>query len=571
MSSPINRDLLQKYVRYDLRNSTWTSGLPEQMPGDILNFAIRCQVKDVNKKADNGSRNPEHVANAYANWRGIQCSLSFLNLDGCKDLVRRVRDLMAFWLPPITDEVLEDIRDLCFFGPGTHFSAKRPHEKSLQYKLGGPQTCAFNTRQLLPLLLPENWVRRMGDLPINYVRGNRIAHVPKDVKRVRQIAVEPSLNVYVQKGIGSYLTKVLRERGIADLETGQQKHRALVQEKWSSIATIDLKDASDRLSCTLIKAILPSDWYALLNAARCIMTYAGDYKSWVLTETFSSQGNAFTFPLETMVFKAIALSVVPTHSWDGVSVYGDDIIVPIDHGFGVIDALEKLGFVINVEKSFLGVHHGILRDFRESCGCDTIRGFDVRPVFYRKDAACEGDFYALINRLYEKWGFLPMTHTYLLSCCSHMLGDPRKLLTGPRHYTTTMEHDPERNHVSSDYNTYVWFDVVEDALIYLGDSDDATYRRPCLPIGKVWGEEQIWTESIARTWLRAILQEVKPPKTEYIEEFQAYMLHVIYYTESVKKISRAQRLSDAVREYVFIVTGRSSSVDSLPLDRKSVV
>jgi hypothetical protein len=59
-------------------------------------------------------------------------------------------------------------------------------------------------------------------------------------------------------------------------------------------------------------------------------------------------------------------------------VYGDDIIVPIEHAHRVISDLESVGLKVNESKSFLS------GKFRESCGFDGYDGWDVSPTYMRR-------------------------------------------------------------------------------------------------------------------------------------------------------------------------------------------
>jgi hypothetical protein len=106
---------------------------------------------------------------------------------------------------------------------------------------------------------------------------------------------------------------------------------------------------------------------------------------------FATMGNAVTFPVESLVFLAISIAAILTERGErvtlgaikalagSVAVFGDDIIVPSDQsGAAVVEALESLGFKINVQKSF---SEG---NFRESCGVDAFRGQVVTPVYWRR-------------------------------------------------------------------------------------------------------------------------------------------------------------------------------------------
>jgi hypothetical protein len=138
----------------------------------------------------------------------------------------------------------------------------------------------------------------------------------------------------------------------------------------------------------------------LLNCLRASRT---QYVSQKVTEKvssviklrkFSTMGNACTFPVESFVFLSIALAAVITHRGlrptlrniktliGQVSVYGDDIIVPVDCRELVVEALEFFDFKVNTTKSFWN------GNFRESCGTDAFCGCEVTPAYWR--TFCDG-------------------------------------------------------------------------------------------------------------------------------------------------------------------------------------
>jgi hypothetical protein len=93
-------------------------------------------------------------------------------------------------------------------------------------------------------------------------------------------------------------------------------------------------------------------------------------------EKFSSMGNGFTFPLETLIFWSLAASCCESDV--EASAFGDDLIVPT-YAYGLLtEVLRSAGFLVNQTKSF---HKG---PFRESCGKDYFRGTDVRPAYMSK-------------------------------------------------------------------------------------------------------------------------------------------------------------------------------------------
>lgn len=441
-SSKVDRSILQRKLEEDI-----TGFRSKCKPKELLirSLAIKSQLVALNKKAVVSNIGSLPVE-AYSRFLGVQSRIK--DLEYPTDILGHARDFIHMSLPPV-EHHMEEIYDLCLFGPGSVYHAKTPEDKSLLFKIGKSQSCAINSRELLVGLLESipNW--RDLDLTVNYVRGNRITHVPKDVTKCRQIAVEPSLNVLLQKGIGKFLEKILCNKGISNLSTGQAYHAKLVKDNWREIGTIDLSDASDSISEALVKSLLPSDWFELLNAARSkVSLFRG---KWERHPLFTSQGNAFTFPLETLIFYALARATIYCRTGDtaAVSVYGDDIIVPRQYAHLINDAFPSFGFLVNTEKSFWGQHHDIRKFFRESCGTDTLFGVNVRPIYYKEECDHPWMVISLLNRLTERWGFLPNVSEYLLS-----LIPPKHQLMGPRWFITSEGYGPNR--IGSSSSDYIW-------------------------------------------------------------------------------------------------------------------
>jgi len=209
------------------------------------------------------------------------------------------------------------------------------------------------------------------------VEGGRFTTVPKNAKTDRGIMVEPTLNVYVQKGIGRYIRCRLRRFGL-DLDHQSDKNRRLASRahsKTEPLSTIDLASASDSVTLRLVEKLMPSDWFRLLMLCRSPRAkFLHEFRP---LQKFSSMGNGFTFELESLIFWAVCKAVVPKSLHDKVAVFGDDIIVPRDYGDEVIQTLEYLGFSVNRAKSFLA------GNFFESCGTDWFMGQAVRPFFMK--------------------------------------------------------------------------------------------------------------------------------------------------------------------------------------------
>jgi hypothetical protein len=145
-------------------------------------------------------------------------------------------------------------------------------------------------------------------------------------------------------------------------------------------STIDLKDASDRVSLALVERLLPDRIFRYVKAVRSHATLLPDGRTLQLSK-HAPMGSATCFSIEALVFWAVCVAAVrESTGWTGrecarhVFVYGDDIIVPTITFDAVVEALESVGLVVNRSKSFC------TGDFRESCGIDAFRGEEVQPT-----------------------------------------------------------------------------------------------------------------------------------------------------------------------------------------------
>lgn len=300
------------------------------------------------------------------------------------------------------------------------------------------------------------------------VRGNRWISVDKDALKRRGICIEPSINLFWQLGVGGVIRRKLKETGI-DIINAQELHRYMAYKASldGSLATIDLSNASDTISRMLVRLLLPTEWFALLDSLRSPFTLVDG--KWVKLEKFSSMGNGFTFELETLLFLCIARA---THEYRNLSdasqlgdvdiatftrgeyvasgpnviaVYGDDIIVPTAIAEDVINALNFFGLTTNKGKTF------ITGPFRESCGGDYFQGLDTR-AHYLKENPCEPQqFITLANGLRRcgknAWSFdgssVPYHRAWL--ACLDALPSVIRSCTGPESLGDIVIHqEPEK-------------------------------------------------------------------------------------------------------------------------------
>jgi len=291
--------------------------------------------------------------------------------------------------------VLKVIYDGCYFGPGAsmgvHGNATNVARKIASRWSVSPSAYMYarsavlqnwHLKELLArsnagsvFCLDENLMYSRFEKRVSICAHNKIAFVPKTVKTFRSIAVEPTLNGYLQGGVDAFMRGTLRRIGI-DLSLGQSinsemARKGSLRDDGDSYVTIDLKSASDSISIKLVEVLLPPDWFDFLNSIRS--------KSYLLngvvktSEKFCSSGNGFCFPLETLIFTAACDVTGCGKAGVDFHVYGDDIIVRKKHAEVLILLLEDLGFEVNTLKTF------IQGPFRESCGTDWFGGVDVRP------------------------------------------------------------------------------------------------------------------------------------------------------------------------------------------------
>lgn len=225
----------------------------------------------------------------------------------------------------------------------------------------------------------------------------RVVTVPKTMKGPRVIAIEPAHMQYVQQGLFSVMTEVLNRPAHSRLKStmgwnDQEPNRALARD-WQSYATVDLSEASDRVSFALVRHLFES-WplfWGAIEASRSLRAELPDGEI-IHLRKFASMGSAMCFPIESMVFTAIAVYAkwmteddYLTTSYRSVAgslstpfrVFGDDIIVPRSWTPNLLEVLGLCGLKVNAHKSFW------TGKFRESCGADWYDGFDVGVVKIR--------------------------------------------------------------------------------------------------------------------------------------------------------------------------------------------
>jgi len=252
----------------------------------------------------------------------------------------------------------------------------------------------------------------------------RVIAVPKTMKTPRIIAIEPVYMQYVQQGLFEAITARIQGSDtlrnlLGYLDQEPNRHLARKGSRDGSLATLDLSEASDRVSNQLVQAMLQNHPH-LRRAVDACRSRTADVPGHgiIPLAKFASMGSALCFPIEAIVFTTLVflgieratgrrLSSNSVRSYLGrVRVYGDDIIVPVDMVSSVIGTLEDFGLKVNRGKSFWN------GKFRESCGGDYFDGQPITPVKVRRHLPTSRKHVdelvstvSLRNHLFEAGGF----------------------------------------------------------------------------------------------------------------------------------------------------------------------
>jgi hypothetical protein len=224
----------------------------------------------------------------------------------------------------------------------------------------------------------------------------KVISVPKTLKTPRIIAVEPACMQYTQQALlrcfldsferDELLSKVI---GFDDQVPNQELARQGSID--GQTATLDLSDASDRVSNQLVREMV-SLWPHLNRAMDATRSRRADVpdEGIIRLAKYASMGSALCFPVEAMVFTTLiflgiqrSLNVSLTKKsmkpfLGSVRIYGDDLIVPVDHVLSIVQTLELFGARVGLDKSFWTGR------FRESCGREYFNGTDVSLVRVRQ-------------------------------------------------------------------------------------------------------------------------------------------------------------------------------------------
>lgn len=278
--------------------------------------------------------------------------------------------------------------DLCRHGPGA--TAERVNHLD-KYAL----------LHQTPRTLPCGVIDPLGRLPQSSFKPSdtsRVVVVEKDYRGGRVIAAEPVVHQFLQQGLGRTMRERLIRSGCrhlddASLHINRLTHRA------STVATVDLSDASDWLSMRLVAALLPTKWLHALFSARTRFCQVGPQT--VENRSAATMGNGFCFPLLTLICMcACHVSGARSHDY---SVFGDDIIIADRYYDELVFVLACFGLHVNHAKSFRAES-----PFAETCGYDLWKpqAAQVRPKFLRSHVPTTSAYDIMKLCEFQQWCWL---------------------------------------------------------------------------------------------------------------------------------------------------------------------
>lgn len=355
---------LSQLTAFFKKNADFRDSCAQQNAGLSFHRAEKlCKI--TNKRIDYYSRHPERDA-----WAAIKA---------------RAQNIIQDVLGPL-GELLDSMEELIRVTDGA--TSTHPKAASLPYlKMG---KTIYATPRAVPLA--HAFLAAKGFDPyaarIVQTNVNRVTTVPKNWTTDRTIACEPSGNLPFQLAIDAFLKVRLREKTGIDLSDQSRNQEGARQGSLDgTLATIDLSMASDTLSYNTVAELLPSPWFQLLDGLRCA-AYSGVF-GYGLYSKFSSMGNGFTFPLQTLIYYALGRAIGSVK----VIVYGDDIVIESSLYHEYCALLKHFGFVINSGKSFFE------GPFRESCGADFYEGTNIRAFYHKGHPKAPPEAMVIVNGL----------------------------------------------------------------------------------------------------------------------------------------------------------------------------
>jgi hypothetical protein len=361
----------------------------------------------------------------------------FVNVDA--DLVRdrnEPEDILKT-ASQIVNDVLWDLDPADIrpqHGPGSVSTGEEPHEKHVFSRLYSALERVYPYSEYMQSGLNQvaDSYRHYAKLEPQEAGTAKVVFVPKDSRGPRIISSEPLEYQWIQQGLGRHIVSRLESHWITSgqinfSDQSVNQRLALQGSIDQSLVTLDMKEASDRVSCWLVDALFAHtpQLLAAIMAARSTHTVLPDGRS-VCMNKYAPMGSSLCFPVEALCFYVLGVASImhssefraafPERGTRGPSykealtvarsmiwVYGDDIIVRREFYAVLQQCYPKFKLRLNDDKCCF---HGF---FRESCGVDAYKGVNVTPLRLKRrwchrtvDANVLDSYVSLSNNAYSR-------------------------------------------------------------------------------------------------------------------------------------------------------------------------
>lgn len=246
----------------------------------------------------------------------------------------------------------------------------------------------------------------------------------KNVKTARTICREPTGTMWGQQLVLANLLRNWKTSPIGRyVDLWDQTHNQIAAQFGSETGaadTIDLSFASDSVSVRLVRKIFPRELLYYMLATRTSQVKLPDGSVYDV-DKYAPMGSALCFPTQCIIFTAVCIQayieawttgtlggcpgtakpgglkesfvhqfldtvICSSYSvknrvdkFQPIRVFGDDIVCDSRVTPIVIRLLQRYGFIVNSDKSFMGP-----QAFRESCGKYYWNGHDVTPLMFSR-------------------------------------------------------------------------------------------------------------------------------------------------------------------------------------------
>lgn len=250
--------------------------------------------------------------------------------------------------------------------------------------------------------------------------------VPKDSRGPRLISAEPVDYQWIQQGLRRSIYRLVEEHPLTKgkvlfTDQGPNQRAALRGSIDGHLSTLDLAEASDRISLDLVRLLFPEHIFVYLNAARSLSTRLPDGRI-INLKKFAPMGSALCFPVMAIcIWALLTAGASDRETRNSLLVYGDDVVVKTAYAEDAINILESFGLKINRDKSCTSGF------FRESCGTDAFKGEVVTPVRIRtvwsssRTPSSYESWIEYSNQLYERKYYT--AYNYIVSCLTQLYGE----------------------------------------------------------------------------------------------------------------------------------------------------